>query len=150
LVVFGAFFLNFTQYNFSPSCCQFFGEDDRAALDWMDQNTPPNANIVIASSEAILFESSPSAWYTGSDGGIWITPLIHRQALFWPYQTDFGIAETLVGLCQRGAGYIYVGGTGQSFDQAQLLARPDWYAKLFSLPKAQVYRIVGCAPDMIE
>ena len=144
LLFFGAFFLNFTRYNFSPACCQLFGEADQAALSWMDRNIPSSASIVISVSEAPLFESSPSVWYAGSDGGIWITPLIHRNTLLLPYQTDFGAQDVLVKLCQRGVGYIYVGGTRQSFDQARVSARPDWYERLFFLPKAQVYRVIGC------
>ena len=144
LFIFGVFFFNFAQYNFSPSCCQLFGEDDQAALAWMDKNSPLSANIVIASSEANVFEASPTVGYTGSDGGIWITPLIHRNVLLLPHDTDFRAQSAFVGLCQRGALYVYVGGTDQSFDQAQLQSRPDWYERLFSLPKAQVYKIVGC------
>ena len=144
LIFFGAFFLNFTRYNFSPSCCQLFGENDQTTLNWMDKNIPSNAAIVISSSDAVLFESSLSMWYAGSDGGIWITPLIHRNTLFLPYQIDFGTQDVLVKLCQRGVGYVYVGGTGQSFNKERLSSKPDWYERVFFLPKAQIYRIVGC------
>ncbi|NOZ06385.1 MAG: hypothetical protein GXP41_08565 [Chloroflexi bacterium] len=49
--------------------------DDRAALTWVRQNTPPDA----------LFLINTRFWqndvYTGSDGGYWLTPLTGRRAL---------------------------------------------------------------------
>lgn len=145
LLLFGVSATSFAQYNFFPSgCCRLFSSDDAAALGWMDGNIPVNASVFISSTEMVVFETTSATGYTGSDGGIWIAPLIHRTGFPLPYQTDFAAKETHNQLCQGGATYVYVGGTGQSFNAAKLQSRPDWYETLLSLPKAQIYKIVGC------
>lgn len=145
LFLFGAVLANLTQYNFSPSeCCQLFGEEDAAALAWMDAHLPLNATILVSSAEAIVFESNKSAGYTGSDGGIWIEPLIQRNVTLFPFQTDFGTQETLDELCKQGLTHIYAGGRKQSFEKIQLQDKPAWYETSLRLPKTQVYRVVGC------
>lgn len=51
------------------------GEADRRAIEWIEQNTPPDANFFI----------NVNHWqfgiYRGSDGGWWITPLTGRKTL---------------------------------------------------------------------
>jgi hypothetical protein len=143
--LFGAFFVNLTQYNFSPSdCCKLFGEEDAVALAWMDRNIPSEANVLIASSETVVFESDTAEGYAGSDGGIWIPALIRRNVVAAPFQTGFDAEATLAGICQRGVTHIYAGGGKQSFDKKGFVNRPDWYEILLRLPKTQIYRVVGC------
>jgi hypothetical protein len=144
LLLFGTIFINITQYTFSPStCCQFFGDDDAVALDWMSRNIPLDANILISSSERSILESTSSS-FDGSDGGVWIFPLIQRYSKLLNNQTDFSAQSTLDKLCNLKMTYIYVGGTNDSFDITQLQSRPDWYEMLLLLPKAGVFKIVGC------
>jgi hypothetical protein len=144
LLFFGAVSINATQYNFLPStCCLFFGEDDAVALDWMSRNIPLDANVLISSSESFVFETS-SPTYTGSDGGVWITPLIRRNSVLLTNQTDFGAQRTLDNLCKDRITHIYIGGRDRSFDLTQLQDQPHWYEMLLLLPKAQVFKIVGC------
>jgi hypothetical protein len=145
LFIFGTVLINLTQYNFFPStCCKFFGEDDAVVIDWMDKNIPSNASIMISLSASVAFGSVQTIEYAYSDGGIWITPLIQRAIEPLPYQTDFSAQNTLDELCKRKATYIYVGGRDKSFDTKLLQSRPDWYEALLFLPKAQVYKVIGC------
>ncbi len=132
------------KYDFYPSsCCQIFGEADAVAFDWMDKKLPGDAYILIASSRLNVLETSPTVVRSaGSDAGTWIGPLIGRSALSLPFDTDFGQQKTRNRLCRRGITHIYIGGTGQGFDQNQLKGRPDWFEMAFFLPKAQVYRLI--------
>jgi len=144
VLVLGVFLLNFTHYNYSPNCCQLFNADDQSALDWINHNLPSTTTIAISSMEATLFDSGPSDWYAGSDGGIWISPLTGRNTLLLPSGTDFGSLDVLAQLCQEQVEYVYIGGTEQSFNPAQLSVQVDWYEKVFSLSQTQVYKIIGC------
>jgi hypothetical protein len=143
-LLFGALFINIAQYKFSPStCCQFFGDDDAVALDWMSRNIPLDARILISSSESYVLDS-PIPSRAGSDGGVWIAPLIHRNSIFAVNQTDFETQKTLEDLCKDSITHIYIGGRNNSFDPMLLQNRPAWYELLLLLPNAQVYKIVGC------
>jgi hypothetical protein len=144
LFLFGAIFVNITQYNFYPStCCQFFGDEDAVALDWMSRNIPLDATILISSSESSVLES-PSSSYTGSDGGVWITPLIHRNSVLLASQADFSTQSALEAICKARITHIYVGGRDTSIHLTQLEKQPAWYEMLLLLPKAQVFKIIGC------
>jgi hypothetical protein len=144
VLILGVFLLNFAHYNYSPNCCQLFTADDQKAIGWITQNLPSTATITISSTEARFFDSGPSGWYAGSDGGIWISPLTGRSTILLPYGTDFGSTDVLVQLCQKKIEYVYIGGTGQSINPAELSARVDWYDKVFSLSQTQVYKLIGC------
>lgn len=144
LLLFGALAINATQYNFFPStCCQFFGEDDAVAFDWMDKNLPPDANIGISSYEAYVLDAQSTS-SPGTDGGVWIVPLIHRNPVYLNSQTNFRDQKTLTDLCEKKITHIYVGGREESFSLLQLQEQPAWYETLLLLPKAQVFKIIGC------
>jgi hypothetical protein len=145
LFLFGGFFVNLTQYNFYPSeCCKLFGEQDAVAFDWMDRNLPPNVSILTAAFEAVVFESNQPAGYAGSDAGIWILPLIRRNVLSVPYQTDFSTQGALDEICTGAARYVYAGETAQSFNNKQFDERPEWFERIYSLSKIRVYKVIGC------
>jgi hypothetical protein len=145
LLLFGAIGVNTSRYSFFPSdCCNFFNGDDAIALDWMDKNIPLNANILIASAQAVVFENTTSAQYAGSDSGIWITPLIHRSSTLLSYETDFNQQDTLDKLCKNGITHIYISEKGAHFNRAQLNSIPDRFENLLRLPGAQVYKLVDC------
>jgi hypothetical protein len=145
LALFGAVSINFTRYRFSPAeCCTFYGPEEAHAMAWMGKNLPPEAKVLIAASEAAVFEHNPSGQYAGSDAGIWITPLIHRQSLPYPYQADFRSEDLHNELCQNGVTHVYIGGKGASFNAAQLNDLPGWYQLQLGLPKNRVYRLAGC------
>lgn len=132
-------------YNLYPAgCCEIVGRDDLVAIDWIDQNLPAEARIVISSTELRVLASDSVQGYAGGDAGIWITPLTGRTTILFPYQSDFSQQTSLDTLCQNGADYLYVGDTGTTFNNAQIAAYPDRYKVLLSMPKAQVYQVTGC------
>jgi hypothetical protein len=137
--------MNATRYNLLPaSCCIFFGEEDAAALEWMNKQLSPEANILIAASEAVVFENTSLPQYAGSDAGIWVTPLIHRKSTLLRYDTDFSQKEIHNQLCKTGITHLYAGGMGTNFNHDLLKSLPSWYEILVDLPKTQVYKLVSC------
>jgi hypothetical protein len=143
-VLFSLLFIHtFTHYDFYPSeCCQIFAQPDAVAFEWIDKNLSPDAYILIAASELAVLETHSSVSYAGSDAGIWLTPLINRRTLRFPYRTNFSLQNRHHQLCQQQITHIYLGWTEQSFTQAQLQDTPAWYTMLFSLPEAKVYALV--------
>jgi len=145
LLLFSAIGVNTSRYSFFPSdCCNFFSGEDAIAFDWMDKNIPSNANILIASTQAVVFENTPSAHYAGSDAGIWIMPLIHRHSTLLPYETDFNQQDIFDKLCKSGITHIYISEKGAHFNKAQLNSLPDRFENLLRLPGAQIYELVDC------
>jgi hypothetical protein len=143
--LFGTLLVSLPQYNFYPSpCCKLFTEQDAAALEWLDKNSAPEASILIASFQTVVFESTQPADLSGADAGIWITPFIQRKAALAAYSTDFSAQGGLDEVCKMGVTYIYAGGTNQSFNKAQLDSKPEWYARQLTLPGIRIYRLVGC------
>jgi hypothetical protein len=132
-------------YKFYPSdCCQLAGRDDLAALDWIADTLPPDANILIASSAFHVTSFETEAAQAGSDAGIWISVLTSREVRLMPYHTRFQQADVWQWVCSQNVDYIYVGGMPQSFDIAQLSSQPNWYQEAFALLGAKIYRVTGC------
>jgi len=132
-------------HSFYPSdCCQIVSHDDLSAIHWMDQALPPDARVLIASADLYVTSLESPNTLTGVDGGIWVTPLISRVTFPTRKDASFEQSDVHLDLCKKNIGYIYVGGTSQSFDALQLDARPDWYQVAFSLPAAKVYKVIGC------
>jgi hypothetical protein len=133
------------RYEFYPSdCCNIVGLDDLIVIDWMDKNLPPEAHILISTTELMVLSTNSFQGYVGGDAGIWISPLINRQTFTLPYGSDFGQRDILDILCNKEINYIYVGEIGQTFNDTQIRAQPAWYKALLSMPKAGVYQVVGC------
>ncbi|GAB4529930.1 MAG: hypothetical protein Fur0018_16890 [Anaerolineales bacterium] len=107
-----------------------FHERDRAAMQWMDANLPPDALILI----------NPAPWgyglYVGADGGYWVSPLTGRRTLpptllyGWSQRQEvqhtnaesahlLEIAQNPEALAafmrETGAGYLYIGARGGPF-----------------------------------
>ena len=134
-----------SQYELYPSdCCAIAGPDDVLAIDWMDKNLPTDTRILVSSVDLIVLASGTAQGYLSGDAGAWITPLTDRVTIPRPYVSDFNRREVLDDLCKLEINYIYVGEIGQAFDASQLMAHPEWYKSLLSMPKAGVYQIVGC------
>jgi hypothetical protein len=145
LIIGGAGLLSIGSYDFYPSdCCKFVGDNDVVAFDWLNRNTPPDARILIASTQMHVFPTGPSAASVGTDAGIWIPALTGRTTSFATFDTDFRYEGTLAYLCREQIDYVYVGGTEQNFNAELLQAKPDWYETILSLPDAQLYGINGC------
>jgi hypothetical protein len=142
----GALLINAgNRYTFYPSdCCTIVGEEDLVALEWMDENLPSTAQVLISSTELwVLATDSPQGMVSG-DAGAWVHPLTGRDTFFLPHHTDFTQPSTLEALCQMHVEYIYVGETGLMFNNEQLASHPDWYTARFSASKAHVYEVTGC------
>ena len=133
------------RYSFYPSnCCNFVKYDDTVAFDWLSRNTPPDARILIASTQMNVLPSGPAAGSVGTDAGIWIPVLTGRNTAHAPFGIDFRSTSTLEQLCQMQVDYVYIGGTDQKFDATQLQARVEWYERVLFLPNAELYQITGC------
>lgn len=141
IVVINAFFV----YDLYPSdCCAIVGNDDVAAMAWVENKLPVGARIGISSTELRVVAANVMEGLVGADAGIWITPLTGRVTLPLPYQFEFDQRSALEQLCELDIGYLYVGEVGQTFDNARLSSRPEWYRPLLSMPKARVYEVTGC------
>jgi hypothetical protein len=108
----------------------------------MDRNLPQDARILISSTDLNVLPTTAYQGSAGGDAGTWINPMINRVTVFMPFNKDFSQQQTLDTICQSQVGYVYVGKTGSSFNDAAM--NPDMYKILFSLPKARVYQVVGC------
>jgi len=134
-----------SEYELYPSdCCAIAGADDVLAIDWIDKNLPLDARILVSAVDLIVLASGIPQGYLSGDAGAWITPLTDRATVPRPYVSDFTQREVLDDLCKMNIHYIYVGEKGQAFDASKLIAHPDWYKPLLSMPKAGVYQIIGC------
>jgi len=129
---------------YASDCCQIASYDDLAAIHWMNKTLPPDANILIASTDMLVTSlESPDA-LVGVDGGIWINPLISRRTTPARGTLNFDEPQNHEGICKRNINYIYTGGTVQSFNAIQLTKQINWYQLVFSLPEAKVFRVIGC------
>jgi hypothetical protein len=134
-----------TKYDFYPAdCCVLVGKADLAALDWMKDHLPGDAQIGISVTELNVLQSDILEGYTGGDAGIWITPLIDRATIPLLYSSEFGQESIRNMLCQSRVSHLYVGERGQSFDPAGLQEHSEWYKVLLSREKATVYEVIGC------
>lgn len=146
VAIVGLVFLNAAlTYQFYPSaCCRFASRDDLAAFTWMDENLPPDAKILIASTGLYVTSFETPEKQSGVDSGIWIAPLLSRTVELASSEIQFELVDTHTDLCKREVEYIYIGGMPQSFDAGKLDAIPIWYAPYFSLPSAKIYQVLGC------
>jgi hypothetical protein len=144
VLVIAIIFNAWTSYNFSPSkCCQLVGRDDTVTLDWVNKNLPADARIAIASADLSLTRISPMLG-TGSDAGIWVTPLTGRAVFVLPYSTNFIDPNTHDLLCQQQVTHIYIGGLPRSFESGFVDSKPEWYKTIFFLPNARIVQTFGC------
>jgi predicted NAD/FAD-binding protein len=91
----------------------------------------------------VVFETDPRVGQAGSDAGIWLAPLINRKTFSMSYLADFQQASTQKKIQRHDVGYIYVGGTAQSFHETQLQNDPSLYKPVFSIPGAHVYQVLN-------
>ena len=132
-------------YDFYPSdCCVIAGNDDIAAMEWMNQRLPSDARIGISTTTLKVLVSESFEGYVGSDAGIWIAPFINRVTIALPYTSDFSQQNILNTLCQMHVSYLYIGERGQTFNDSKLKDHPGWYKMLLSMPRVRVYQVVGC------
>ena len=129
---------------YPSDCCKIAGSDDIVAIDWMNKNLPPDARILISAVELRVLASDSFQGYVGGDAGIWVTPLTDRPTIPLLSYSDFSQQATLDSLCEMKASHLYIGETGQTFNDSQISIQPQWFENLLSMPKAKVYKVVGC------
>jgi hypothetical protein len=129
---------------YSSDCCQIASHDDLSAIHWMDNMLPREVTVLIASANLYVTSLESPDTLTGVDGGIWVAPLISRKTAPMRGDVNFEQPEIHAEICKKNFGYIYVGGTSQSFNALQLDRHADWYQVAFSLPAAKVYQVIGC------
>jgi hypothetical protein len=131
--------------DFYPSdCCTIVGQDDLTAMDWIRNQLPSNARILISADELIVQASGVLQGYAAADAGGWITPLTNRVTVPLRYDTNLGKEKKFRSLCKLGVDYIYIGAVGRSFYAPRLRAHPDWYRPLFTRSRTEVYQVIGC------
>jgi hypothetical protein len=130
---------------FYPSyCCKIVTPNDLIAIDWMNENLPADARILISSTESIVLSSGRLQGYSAADAGAWITPLTNRVTIPLPYDTNLAKRKKFNSLCRMGVNYVYIGSSGLSFHAPRLRAHPDWYRALLSMSRTEVYQVIGC------
>lgn len=146
LLLFGAAGNALTQAPLLPAeCCDYFNPDDLAAFDWMEDNLPAEARILVPATSGTVFENGPTGTYAGSDAGLWVTILLKRSSVVLSTRVNFSSVAVHDQLCQYDITQIYVGSRGaESFDPENLRQTPEWYQAQFELPTAQVFRLTGC------
>ncbi|NJN79106.1 MAG: hypothetical protein HC797_00765 [Anaerolineales bacterium] len=117
--------------------------DDLSAITWIDKTLPADVKILIASSRLYVTSFEPTQAQTGSDAGIWITPLIFRETIILA-DLNFETEESHTQICSQNIDYVYIGSMPQSFNEIQLASQPNWYQPIFMLPHARVYQVFGC------
>ena len=133
------------RYDFYASdCCTIIGQDDLTVMEWVKQNVPPQARILISANALMVQSSGLLQGYAAADAGGWITPLTGRVTIPMLYDTNLGKEKKFKSLCKMGVDYIYIGAVGLSFYAPRLRAHPDWYKPSFSLSRAEVYQVIGC------
>jgi hypothetical protein len=136
----------FGSYSFYPSaCCTLVSQDDVVALDWVKQNLPLSARVLIASSPRSLTPYPYPALEAATDAGIWIVPWTGRPTSIAPYSTDFRQPGTLELICQSRVNDIYVGSGPQSFSARAMQEMPAWYTLILHLPGTEIYHVSACA-----
>jgi len=134
-----------TRYEFYPSdCCVIVGNNDLAAMTWMEVQLPVDARVGIASTVLKVVVDDIVEGDIGTDAGVWVTPLTGRVTILLPNDLDFDQGAVLELVCQKNVQYIFVGELGQPFNMMRLNSRPIWYRPLLSISKTGVYEMIGC------
>jgi hypothetical protein len=133
------------KYDPYPSdCCKIMSADDLDAIQWIDNDLPEDARILVASTDLNVLPTTDYQGSAGGDAGTWINPLTGRTTIYMPFTTDFNQQQTLDRICESQVGYIYVGKTGTVFNESGMDAQPDKYKLVLFVPKTKVYQVVGC------
>jgi hypothetical protein len=128
---------------YPDQCCNYFGDGDRRALEWIRASTSPESLFLIAA-------FTEQGQFSGTDGGIWLSALAGRNTNRIPFNTDWPTTRELQRLCEAGAReiYIYSGGRRHSFDEDLLRAQP-WAQPVFAADATTVYRVADCVESSL-
>ena len=126
----------FTQAYQPNDCCNYASADDRAAITWIKQNLPEDAQIAIPG----RFDLYP---VIGSDSGMWVTPLTGRKTIMLPYDYSWFEEDAHNDVCDMGVVYLYSSTFELSF-QLNAITRPEWYQLVYEAGDVAIYRLIGC------
>ena len=108
-----------------------------AALAWIEDNVPPGGRVVIAGAKS---GDSELRVFSGSDAGVWVTPLTERRTTLKPYNMKWTSPRTKAELCGLGSAYVYAGGWPFGFDP-RVLGRLDWLTPAEQFPPVVIFRL---------
>lgn len=119
-------------------CCQYFVGSDASAFEFLKKDLPENSLILISS----LKNSTISS---GTDAGLWITPLLGLPTNNFYYNANWSVPDRLQEVCSFGAEHIflYAGGRDYSFNTKRLNSS-QWYELVFRSGKVMVYHVISC------
>lgn len=120
-------------------CCNYVGEEDMLAFQWIQDNTSERTLFLIST-----IDDGRDVF--GTDAGIWIIPFLGRNANKLPFGYDWKSAEEITAICDTGAEeiYVYMGGQAYSFSNARL-AQGQWTRPVFTAGKTIIYQVSGCS-----
>lgn len=129
---------------YPSGCCNLVGVEDIVILDWIGENLPAKARILVAANPIVVMpEDAIGADWVGSDAGIWIPYISHREIIPHSFSIDLSSPQTRQFLCATQAGYIYQGHNPMSFPQSALKTSTN-YVRLISVGNAALYKIENC------
>jgi len=119
-------------------CCEYYGENDQAAFQWIRDHATDRSLILTSSfwNEGKFF---------GTDAGIWISPLTGTATNRLPFNINWQLADDLEEICRAGAReiYIYAGGRQFSFRRQQL-GLLAWAQPVFQARETVIYQVASC------
>lgn len=119
-------------------CCNYVKEGDLHAIQWLGENTPEDAVIIIPG-----FRSRN--YMIGTDAGVWVHTLTKRNANKKPYNLAWDKPNVLQKICQSGFDYIYVYGGAMTFSfDKNALKQQEWYQPVFRSGGTTIYQVKGC------
>ena len=138
-LIIGVVVVNFIQIGviYPDACCNYYGESDKLAFDWIRRNKSEHTLVLIST-----FENDGQV--IGTDAGIWLYPLIGQPTNKTPFNVNWDSLTQIHELCGLGAKevLIYAGGRAFSFDEDQL-DHLEWIDKVFTTGKISVYKVLS-------
>ncbi len=133
--------LSFSQQGaiYPDPCCDYYQQSDALAFEFLQKNLPENSLVLISAVKNSKVNS-------GTDAGIWISPLLNLPTNKFYYDANWSVPDRVEQVCAFGAEntFIYVGGREYSFNNASL-AEAEWYELVFHSGKTSIYRVKSCS-----
>lgn len=131
-------------YLYPDPCCNYVKPDDLDAYRWIEANTVPDAVFIIPA-----YHSGNQM--IGTDAGIWVNAITHRNANKRPFTMDWSADGTLEKICATPASetYVYSGDLMNSFPPEQL-DKLGWLKPVFETDSTRIYRVSDCSVRAIQ
>ena len=108
-----------------------FNKDDQAAIEWIQNNTEPNASFLV---DSFLWGGN----YISSDGGSWITYLTGHKIIFPTSASDFNNIPDI--LHNKGIKYIYIGQGDGEINPTQFQIKP--FELVYRNKSVKIYKVL--------